>query len=220
MAMGLDWQPLGKPKPGHEAEFEELFTALFIDQVRDRVKRDRLSAIEISPYETLGIPRVGFDPAADRWAAERYSKRSWKKLFVSRQEFMRACHGSYVMELLPLPPPDGVPHYTNGGADSYCEVFTFRGKFLEFCEDVLGQELLAEAWASHSAADLMEYGTKLRDRAVAYAEKEGVSGILPLRDPPDGLDVEEPAGQAHIVISAARWCAFWSEGGHGMIADF
>src|SRR5262245_14170134 len=176
--MGLDWQPLGKPKPGHEREFEDLFTELFIDQVHDQAKRDRLSAIEISPYETLGAPRVGFDPQADRWAAEQYPKRPWRKLFVSRRKFMWVFHGYYVMDL--LPPNDGVPYYTNGGVGSYCEVFAFRAKFLEDCEDVLDQELLGEAWVSHNAADLGEYGTKLRDCAVGYAEREGVSDVLPL----------------------------------------
>jgi hypothetical protein len=192
--MGLDWQPLGKPKPGHEAEFEKLFEELFIDQTNDDAMRDRLEQIQISPYETLGVPRVGFDPAADRWAAERYPKRPWKKLFVSRSKFMRALHGYPVMDL--VPPNDGLPHYTNGGIGSYCDVFTFRGKFLEYCEDVLDETLLGEAWVSHTAADLMEYGTKLRDRAVAYAEREKVSGVLPLRDLPDAADVEGPGGQA------------------------
>jgi len=216
--MGLDWQPLGKPKPGHEAEFEDLFMELFIHQQHDQAKHARLSAIEISPYETIGAPRVGFDPAADRWASEQYPKRPWRKLFVSRRKFMRVFHGYYVMDL--APPSDGVPPYTNGGIGSYCEVFAFRGKFLESCEDVLGETLLHEAWVSHNATDLREYGAKLRDRAVAYAEREQVSDVLPLRDPPDHVDAEKPAGQAHIVISAARWCAFWSERGHGMIADF
>ena len=27
--MGLDWQPLGKPKPGHEAEFDRLYDEIF-----------------------------------------------------------------------------------------------------------------------------------------------------------------------------------------------
>jgi hypothetical protein len=26
--MGLDWNPIGKPKPGHEAEYEKLFNLL------------------------------------------------------------------------------------------------------------------------------------------------------------------------------------------------
>jgi len=216
--MGLDWLPLGKPKPGHEAEFLNLFEELLLFQKKDAAMQTRWEEIQISPYETLGVPRVGFDPEADRWAAEQYPKRPWKKLFVSRRKFMRVLHGYYVEDL--VPPIDGLPHYSNGGVGSYCDVLSFRGKFLEYCEDALDEELIGEAWTSHNAADLMDYGARLRDRAVAYAEKEKVSNVLPFRDSPDTEELEDPASQAHIVISAARWCAFWGERGHGMIADF
>jgi hypothetical protein len=80
--MGLDWQPLGKPKPGHEAEFEVLYDALFEAESRDPALLTRLREIQISPHETLGTPRVGSDAQADRWAAQQYPKRPWKKLFV------------------------------------------------------------------------------------------------------------------------------------------
>jgi hypothetical protein len=31
---------------------------------------------------------------------------------------------------------------------------------------------------------------------------------------------DDPATKAHIVDSAARWCLFWSQRGHGMMAWF
>ena len=73
--MGLDWQPLGRPKPGHEAEFNRLFDKL-MDGVRAATRaRERMRAIEVSPFETLGAPRIGFDEQADRWAEEQYRQR-------------------------------------------------------------------------------------------------------------------------------------------------
>jgi hypothetical protein len=120
-----------------------------------------------------------------------------------------------------VPPNDGVPHYSNGGQGSYCEAYTFRAKFLEFCKDMLAEELLGEAWARHRPAELTDYGTRLRDRAAAFAEENRVAHVLGQRNLPESItDFEHPAAKAHVVDSAARWCLFWSERGHGMIADF
>ena len=47
--MGLDWQPLGKPKPGHEAEFDKLYKKIF-HALRDPKRLwEKLRAIEVSP---------------------------------------------------------------------------------------------------------------------------------------------------------------------------
>jgi hypothetical protein len=66
--------------------------------------------------------------------------------------------------------------------------------------------------------DLGDYGRRLRDCAIEFAKRNGVSAILAQREPSDAK--EGPERQAHIVISAARWCLFWSERGHGMEADW
>lgn len=217
--MGLDWQPLGKPKPGHEAEFDKLYKKIFY-ALRDPERLwKKLHEIEVSPYETLRAPRVGFDADADRWAAEEYSKRPVERQSVSRHEWSEMFHGYYVLDLVPL--NDGIPIYSNGGAGSYCEAFSFRAKFLEDCRDVLGEELLGEGWIHHTAAELKDYGTRLRNCAASFADAAGVTGVVGQRDRPDWLsDWEHPASKAHIMDSAARWCLFWGARGHGMIADF
>lgn len=217
--MGLDWQPLGKPKPGHEAEFDKLYEEIFDFDNKDKSLWEQLRAVAISPYETLGAPRVGFDAEADRWAAEAYSKRPRKRLFVSRRKWRKVFHGYYVLDL--VPPNDGTPAYSNGGPDSYCEAFTFRAKFFDFCEDMLGEELSGEAWVPHRPAALTDYGTRLRDHAVAFAEGRGVAAVLGQRLLPEWVtDWEDPATKAHIVNSAARWCLFWGGRGHAMYPDF
>lgn len=217
--MGLDWVPLGKPKPGREAEFEALYEELTEEYERDVTLWERFSVVEITPYETLGAPRVGTDAEADSWAAEQYRNRRWKMLFTSRRKWMEIFNGYYALQL--LPPNDGIPTYSNGGYGSYCEVFTFRGKFLEDCLDALGDELLGEAWEHHTARELMIYGTRIAERALSFAKEHRVTGVLGRRYRPDWLnDWDHPASQVHIVDSAARWCRYWGERGHGMIADF
>jgi hypothetical protein len=83
---------------------------------------------------------------------------------------------------------------------------------------MLGEELLEEAYRHHTASELADYGRQLLDRATAFAKQHGVTAILAQRQSPD--DMEGPAWRAHIVISAALWCLFWSERGHGMEADW
>ena len=70
--MGLDWNPLAKPKPGFEAEFEELFRRS--PNGSDGLTKDeleRFQTISSAPYELLGAPRLGLDPEADKWLLGR-----------------------------------------------------------------------------------------------------------------------------------------------------
>ena len=217
--MGLDWQPIDKPKPGHEAAFDSLYEEIVDSAKRTKSSWTRMGEIGISPYETLDAPRVGYDAAADQWSNREYAMRPLKKLLVSRRKWQEIFHSYYVLDL--VPPNDGVPVYSNGGLGSYCEVYTFRARFLDFCEDMLALELLGEAWEHHRAGELRDYGARLREQAAAFAEQQGVTDVLGKRYLPETIDDwEHPATKAHIVDSAARWCLFWGERGHGMFADY
>ena len=69
--------------------------------------------------------------------------------------------------------------------------------------------------------DLTDRQRQVLDFIRAFAERHGLTGMLAQRDPPETEEEQEsPTGQVHIVISAARWCLFWGERGHGMLADF
>jgi hypothetical protein len=65
--VGLDWNPLNKPKPGAEAEFEKVLAKLLSgSRWRQKSRRARFEEISITPYETLGTPRVGSSEQANR----------------------------------------------------------------------------------------------------------------------------------------------------------
>jgi hypothetical protein len=85
--MGLDWNPIGKPKPGHEEEFDRLFDMLkegappkpsLISRMFSGTPKvdpeERWLDIQITPYETLGTPRVGRDEAAEDWLRREYDE--------------------------------------------------------------------------------------------------------------------------------------------------
>ena len=226
--MGLDWNPIGRPKPGSEGEFDDLFrlltspekptlTALLLGagslRRRREQMRQRFLALQITPYETLAAPRVGSDDAADRWVQDQFARR--KDQSLSQAAFMRLMQGYYVLDL--LPPCDGLPVYSNSGLNGGAERYSFRAQFLRDCREILGKALLEEAYRHHRAVELVGFGRKLERCATDFAQRNGVAAILDERQPP--AETEGPAAKAHILIAAARWCLFWGEGGHGMEAD-
>ena len=232
--MGLDWNPIGKPKPGHEDEFERLFDLLkdggppkpsLLSRLFGRAPKvdpqERWSQIQITPYETLGAPRVGRDEAAEEWLRREYdegrtARKPWERLLAEME-------GYYVLELLPT--CDGLPLYTNSEFQGGPERFSFRAKFLDDCKEVIGSDLLTEAWEHPLPQELEKFGRRLESAAVSYAGKIDVADRIRGREIAYTADEEErfpdiPVSRAHIVTSAARWCLFWSQRGHGQEADF
>lgn len=227
--MGLDWNPIGKPKPGHEEEFENLFRLLGDKPVSgslfDRFKQlfhrfDRDAAtkrwfeIQVSPFVTIQAPQVGFDPGADEWARARH--RENPQAVKTEAQFLEELQGYYVVAL--APPCDGIPFYSNGPA-GYVELYSFRAQFItNDCKDIIGDELLERCYTSCLAPGLVSLGAELRACANDYASKHGVSQVETVRE----LDAPEdsPESRAHILFAAARWCEYWSSRGHGLEAYF
>src|SRR5262252_785795 len=70
LGMGLDWNPMGRPKPGFEEELADLFTtAESLDPTSSERAAviARFKEISVPPWATLGAPRVGFHVLADQW---------------------------------------------------------------------------------------------------------------------------------------------------------
>jgi len=237
LQVGLDWNPLGKPKPGFEAEFYALLGqltkveswlqpspvshALISAGTDSNALRQRLFDIQISPYETLGSPQVGRDPEADAWIKSKYETAPNKP--ASIDEWVRQFQGYYAVAL--LPDNDGLPVYSNSALSGPWERWSFRAKFLDDCRNVLGDGLFYEAWFHHAPAQLADYGVRLMNCASVYAAANDVSHVLHMRslDEADALRAKEtssPLHKAHIIASAARWATYWSLRGHGQEADY
>ena len=206
--MGLDWNPLARPKTGHEEEFVRLFRTLEAHAAAD--DREKLLArfreISQPPFELLGAPRVGLDAAADEWL--RDSLREAGRL-DDLDRVRESMHGYYVLDL--LPPCDGFPIYSNYGAYDGLDRYSFRAKFLDDVEDVLGPELYQRAYERMLAPELEAYGSQLMAAARAFVDSRGIAE--PAESPDDfGTD----ASRAHILFTAARWCLYWAARGHGL----
>ena len=117
-----------------------------------------------------------------------------------------------------VPDCDGFPAYSNYGAYEGLDRFSFRAQFLNDVAEELGEDLLAQAWSNKTASELVEYGRALLKKAEDYARQTGVENPIGIGG--DDLDEESPAYKTHVMLSAAKWCLFWGERGHGLEAWF
>lgn len=223
--MGLYMRPMGKPKPGFERRFTEIFEMLsknripqasFLEKLKGKKypTRDEILqewfAIQIPTYETIGAPRVGRDKEADEWLRNKYDKSETN---ISLDEFLKNHEGYYVIEL--AKEQDGVPVYYSYGQDEN----VFRGQFLKDCISIIGKDLVNEAWESKLANEAFEYGKKLMAVADKIANEHHLEYLKAQRLPPD-YEQGTIESNLHIVFSLAKWLIFYGKNGHGYEADF
>jgi hypothetical protein len=218
-------RPMGKPKPGFEKRFIEIFEMVtkdkipqttFFDKLRGKklpTKEELLQewfANQIQTYETVKAPRVGRDKEADDWIRAKYEELEQKPPL---KKFLKEYDGYYVIEL--AKEQDGVPVYIAIGQDEN----VFRGQFLQDCIDLIGEDLVNEAWETKQAEDALDYGNRLMTVADKLAKEHNLEYLKTQRLPPD-TDEDAIESKLHIVYSLAKWLIFYGKNGHGYEADF
>lgn len=223
--MGLDMRPMGKPKPGFEKRFVDIFLMVtrntipqpsFLDKLKGKkyTTKDELLeewfANQIQTYETIKAPRVGQDKEADEWIRNKYSELEQKPPL---EQFLKEHDGYYVIEL--AKEQDGIPVYIAMGQDEN----VFRGQFLQDCIDIIGEALVNEAWEPKLAKETLDYGTRLMTVADKIAKERNLEYLKIQRLPPES-DEDAIESKLHIVFSLAKWLIFYGKNGHGYEADF
>lgn len=219
--MGLDWNPINKPKQGEEKKFEEIYHVISNNKQPDTnilgniTDRDTLLnlffTISTSHYETLDAPRVGSNKEATDWMKDKFELRIDKTQTLD--QFIETQHGFYVLDL--VPPHDGIPTYMA----MHAEAHIFRAQFLEGCEDVIGAENLEQAYQPMLAKEAVAFGNTLMQCATNYAKKHDVLHVKDQRTLTN-TEIHSPESKAHIVFSAAKWLLWWGEKGHGFMAEY
>lgn len=223
--MALDLIPMGKPAPGFEPRFQQIFNILegIEPQVlspeeeqagkqpatREELLREFWGNL-IHSCETIRAPRVGTDESANAWVREQYQNSDKER---PEAEYIKEHEGMYVIDL--AEERDGVPFYGSFFQDRNA----FRAEYLRDCVEVLGESLALEAWQTKLAHDALDYGNRL----MAVADKIAAErGLLHLKDeyyPPDAEE-ESVEKQLHVVYSLAKWLIFYGGNGHGYVADY
>jgi hypothetical protein len=223
--MGLDMRPMGKPKPGFESRFVEILEMVTKDKIPqpsffEKLKGKKLPtkeelleewfANQIQSYETLKAPKVGIDKSANDWIKQKYEESEKE---VSENEFIEQHNGFYVIEL--SEEKDGVPPYISLGQDEN----VFRGQFLVECTELIGEDLVAEAWNTKNAEETLDYGNRLMTIATKIAKEKNLEYLCEQRIPPD-LDETNIESKLHILFSLSKWLIYYGKNGHGYEADF
>lgn len=218
-------RPMGKPKPGFEKRFVDIFEMVTKDKIPQPSFLDKLKgkkyptkdellqewfANQIQTYETIKAPRVGRDKEADEWIRNKYNDLEQKPLL---EQFLKEHDGYYVIEL--AKEQDGVPVYIAMGQDEN----VFRGQFLQDCIDTIGEDLVNEAWETKLADETLDYGNRLMAVADKIAKKRKLEYLKTQRLPPDSNE-DTIESKLHIVYSLAKWLIFYGKNGHGYEADF
>jgi hypothetical protein len=118
----------------------------------------------------------------------------------------------------------GVPNYSNSVLCEEIDETSFRGAFLMDCRDVLGEDLLDEAWNSKLPEAAIWYGEALL-AAAAVAEaadvtpklRPAIPSLVGLAPTAETVAIAE---QLDIVRAAGRWFIFWGQRGHPIRAWF
>jgi len=215
--MGLDLVVEGCPKPGHEHEWRRLLKRSFADEQLSDAEIARFREICIPGYERIGAPRVGHDSAANEWILKARKAKTPEEAAGVLKEF----EGYYVARLADC---DGVPKYSSGGLYEGADETSFRGSFLNDCQEVLSKNLLNEAWNDKFPEAAVAYGKALLVAAEAAEAAPGLPQRRRTLLSRLGLTKErEPvaiAEQLDIVRAAGRWFIFWGERGHAIRAWF
>ena len=223
--MGLDMRPMGKPKQGFEKRYLEIYEMIsqnkipqptFLDKLRGRkypTKDELLQewfANQIQTYETIKAPRVGRDKEADDWIKNKYNELEQKPPL---DKFLKEHEGYYVIKL--AKEQDGVPVYISLGQDEN----VFRGQFLQDCVDLIGEDLVNEAWETKLAKETLDYGNRLMAVAEKIAKENNLEYLKTQRIPPE-KDEDSIESKLHIIFSLAKWLIFYGKNGHGYEADY
>lgn len=218
-------RPMGKPKPGFEKRYLEIFEMVSQDKIPkstflDKLKGKKLPTREelleewltnqIQTYETIKAPRVGREKVADEWIKKKYSETDKS---ISESEFIIQHQGFFVIEL--AKEEDGVPVYISLEQDEN----VFRGQFIKDCVDLIGEDLVNEAWETKLADATLNYGKRLMIEADRIAEENSLQFLKDQRLPPDTCE-DNIESKLHIIYSLAKWLIFYGKNGHGYEADF
>lgn len=218
-------RPMGKPKPGFENRFIEIFEMLSNDNFPNQTFLDKLIgkkcltkeeildewfANQIQTYETIKAPRVGSDKEADEWIKSKYDELEQKP---SLDSFLKEYEGYYVIEL--AKEQEGVPVYIACGQDEN----VFRGEFIKDCQDLIGEELVNEAWITKLPDETLDYGNRLMIIADKIAEENKLEYLKTQRIPPYANE-DAIESKLHILFSLAKWLIFYGKNGHGYEADY
>jgi hypothetical protein len=221
--MGLDLEPLGRAKSGHEPEWSRLTGRIYDGDELSKSEIERRNEITIQPYEDIGAPCVGKDDEANQWAIRLARSNGHPG---SDGEIIRELSGHFATTLM-AGRCDGVTEYSNGHIADYVDATSFRGQLLVTCGDILDEDTITEAWQQVFRPDeAIAYGEKLlallrAGKPPAPPPPKKKAGLLDKLFPPRPAPEKAPMEMQRAIVEAAgKWFIYWGRKGHPIWANF
>ena len=205
--MGLDLLALGRPQAGFENTWSEYMARCYAGEELSEEEQEVFVDRTIATYEEVNAPIVGRDAVADEWMLER------KEAGFSDQEWLKETTGYAVVDLV-RGQCDGVPKYSNFGVTND-EDTSFRGEFLNDCEDCLTNDILSMAYQRFmSPAEAIVYGNQLLNTAQELRVKHQETDFNFDQSADAGKELKPIQSKIDIIESAGKWYKFWGEKGN------
>lgn len=218
--------PMGKPIQGHEKEYLDLFYKIknfeprretIIEKLLGRKPPDknelkqRWRSLCVSPYETIGAPRVGRDKEADEHVVNVLYEGNLKPEYY--EGILKQYDGYYFGSLAKN--QGGVTVYSQGEEDR----ISFYGWILEDCEQLFADGLLSEVFETKLWDETREFGYRIMSATDEIAIPAGLTSLRNVKPRPD-VQEDSLESKVHILYSLANWLVFWGSNGHGYEADY
>lgn len=94
----------------------------------------------------------------------------------------------------------------------------FRGQFLQYCIDLIGEDLVNEAWETKPGDEALDYGNRIMAITDKSEKERNLEYLEAQRLPPD-TNENTIESKLHILYSLAKWLMFYGKNGHGYKAD-
>ena len=218
--MSTIWIPQPKVIEGKEEEYSTLTDKILDFYQTDKVVVDdsnsnpeveqlleQRSAITIFPYQTLNIPEIGQDKAANEYFLQKF-KEVYPKKFDS-EEVLEMASGHYAIGM--VMDTDGISVYRPQDG----EICEFDTDLMVNCLPLIGPEILLSTAFNKTAEQAKDFGEKLKAITDDLFSKHNIGYLSDQKEKPNE-DAKEGHKMVHYLLAASSWLIFWGSNGHGI----
>ena len=173
---------------------------------------EQRSAITISPYQTLNIPEIGQDKAANEYFLQKF-KEVYSKKF-DPEEVLKMASGHHAIGM--IQEKDGISVYRPQDE----EIYAFDTDLMVNCLPLIGPGILLSTAFDKTAEQAKDFGEQLQAITDDLISKHNIGYLKEQKEKPKE-DAKDGHKMVHYLLAASSWLIFWGSHGHGIdvIAD-
>jgi len=219
--MSTIWIPQPKAIEGKEKEYNNITNKILDIYQSDEVVVDesnsnpevkqlleQRSAITLSPYQTLNIPEIGQDEAANEYFLQKF-KGVYPKKFDPK-EALEMASGHHAIGM--IQDTDGISVYRPKDG----EIIDFDTDPMVNCLPLIGPEMLLSSSFNKTAEQAKEFGEQLQAITDDLISKHNIGYLKEQKEKPKE-DAKDGHKMVHYLLAASSWLIFWGSHGHWIV---